>query len=192
MTVAFTNCEAMRNLVTVRVVPQSAPQVTAKPPGPDLGMGSDREWADQGMGPDQEMALDPGLDRGMEADKARAGASNVAGLATVEAYLTALCWCGGDRDTAHAAALPDGGRGNGEMPSGALPASTAAANLRMGKAQRWNGAPLKMTPKSLRLARCIRTIGAHSRWSRLSSPAFLAARVSALAETDCEDALCGS
>jgi hypothetical protein len=40
---------------------------------------------DQGMGPDQEMALDPGLDRGMEADKARAGASNVADLATVEA-----------------------------------------------------------------------------------------------------------
>jgi hypothetical protein len=31
------------------------------------------------------MALDPGLDRGMEADKARAGASNVASLATVEA-----------------------------------------------------------------------------------------------------------
>ena len=59
---------------------------------------------------------------------------------------------------------------------GLLPASTAAANLRMGKAQRWNRAPLKMTPKSLRLARCIRTIGAHSRWSRLSSPAFLAAK----------------
>ena len=75
--------------------------------------------------------------------------------------------------------------GNGQMSNGTLPAATAAANLRMGKAQRWNG-------KSLRLARCIRTIGADSRWSRLSSPAFLAARVSALAETDCDDALCGS
>ena len=42
VTVAFTNWEAMRNLVTVRVVPQSAPQVTAKPRGLDLGMGSDR------------------------------------------------------------------------------------------------------------------------------------------------------
>ena len=43
--------------------------------------------------------------------------------------------------------------GNGEMSNGTLPAATAAANLRMGKAQRWNG-------KSLRPARCIRTIGA--------------------------------
>lgn len=37
------------------------------------------------MGLDQEMALDLALDRGMEADKARAGASNVADLTTVDA-----------------------------------------------------------------------------------------------------------
>jgi len=62
VTVAFTNCEATRNLVSGKVVPQPAVQVTAKPLGPDLGMG-----ADKGMGSDLEMG----------ADKRRAGDSNV-------------------------------------------------------------------------------------------------------------------
>jgi hypothetical protein len=55
VTIAFANCAAMRNLVTGRVVPQPAAQVTAKPLGLDLGMGPDL-----GMGSDLEMGPDKG------------------------------------------------------------------------------------------------------------------------------------
>ena len=74
MTVAFTNCAAMRNLVTGRVVPQPAAQVIAKRLAPDLGMG-----LDLGMGPDPGM----GSDRGTGPDKGRAGDSNVAASAAM-------------------------------------------------------------------------------------------------------------
>ena len=73
MTVAFKNCEAMRNLVTGRAVPQPTLQVTAKPLGLDLGM-----EPELGLEPDQGM--EPDL--GMGPDKERAGDSN-AGLATI-------------------------------------------------------------------------------------------------------------
>ena len=66
MTIAFANCAAMRNLVTGRVVPQPAAQVTAKPLGPELG-------PDLGMG----------SDLGMGPDKGRAGDSNVAASAAM-------------------------------------------------------------------------------------------------------------
>ena len=68
MTIAFANCAAMRNLVTGRVVPQPAAQVTAKPLGPDLEMGPD---------------LGMGSDLGMGTDKRRADDSNVAASAAM-------------------------------------------------------------------------------------------------------------
>ena len=62
VTIAIANCAATRNLVTGRMVPQPAAQVSAKPLGPDVEMESDL-----GMGP----------------DKRRAGDSNVAASAAM-------------------------------------------------------------------------------------------------------------
>jgi hypothetical protein len=73
VTIAFANCAAMRNLVTGRVVPQPAAQVTAKPLGPDLGTGPDL-GSDLGMGP----------------DKGRAGDSNVAARASLLQFVVGL------------------------------------------------------------------------------------------------------
>ena len=68
VTIAFANFAAMRNLVTGQAVPQAAAQVTAKPLGPDLGMGQDR-GSDLGMGAVKVM----GSDLGAGAAKERAG-----------------------------------------------------------------------------------------------------------------------
>ena len=59
MTVAFKNCEAMRNLVTGRAVPQATLQVTAKPLGLDLGMEPE-------LGLEPDLGSEPG--QGMEPD----------------------------------------------------------------------------------------------------------------------------
>ena len=79
MTVAFKNCEAMRNLVTGRAVPQPTLQVTAKPLGLDLGVEPE-------LGLEPDLGSEPGQgmepDLGMGPDKERAGDSN-AGLATI-------------------------------------------------------------------------------------------------------------
>ena len=77
MTVAFKNCEAMRNLVTGRAVPQPTLQVTAKPLGLDLGMEPEL-GLEQDLGLEPDQGMEPDL--GMGPDKGRAGDSNVAAL----------------------------------------------------------------------------------------------------------------
>ena len=85
MTVAFTNCEAMRNLVTVRVVPQSAPQVTAKLSGTGPGNGVGPNGAGPGNG-DGPVNAGSGIGPGNGGGQARAGAKQrCVSLATVEA-----------------------------------------------------------------------------------------------------------
>src|ERR1041384_429624 len=76
--IARASCAAMRNLVTGRVTPQPATRVTAKPPGPALGMGMDL-----GTGLEQGM----GSDLGVGADNRRVGDSTVvANAATFEPF----------------------------------------------------------------------------------------------------------